>query len=68
MKKSSFMVCQPREKRETLDLSISLNSTYINRAREVVFLGVVLDEHVTCKPHTSHIANMVSKATGILYK
>ena len=59
---------KPREKRETLDLLICLNTTHINRVREVVFLGVVLDEHVTWKPHISHIANKVSKATGILYK
>ena len=44
-KKSSFMVFQ--QKRETLDFSITLNSTHINRVKEVVFLGVVLDEHVT---------------------
>ena len=67
-KKSSFMVFQPRQKSETLDLSTSLTSTRINRVREVVSLGVVLDEHVTWKPHISHIANKVSKATGILYK
>ena len=49
-KKESFMVFQPRQKRETLDFLTSLNSTLINRVKEVVFLGVVLDEHVTWKP------------------
>ena len=63
-KESSVMIFQPRQKRETLDFSISLNSTHINRVKEVVFLGVVLDEHVTWKPHISRIANKVSKAIG----
>ena len=67
-KKSSFMIFQPRQKRETLDFSITLNSTHINRVKEVVFLGVVLDEHVTWKPHISRIANKVSKAIGLLCK
>ena len=67
-KKLSFMIFQPRQKRERLDFSIILNSTHINRVKEVVFLGVVLDEHVTWKPHISRIANKVSKAVGLLYK
>ena len=67
-KKLSFMIFQPRQKRETLDFSITLNSTYINRVKEVPFLGVVLDEHVTWKPHISRIENKVSKAIGLLYK
>ena len=62
------MIFQPRQKRERLDFSITLNSTHINRVKEVVFLGVVLDEHVTWKPHISHIANKVSKAVGLLCK
>ena len=67
-KKSSFMIFQPRQKRETLDFSITLNSTHINRVKEVVFLGVVLDEHVTWKLHISRIAYKVSKAIGLLCK
>ena len=67
-KKSSFMIFQPRQKRETQDFSITLNITHINRVKEVVFLGVVLDEHVTWKLHISRIANKVSKAIGLLCK
>ena len=68
-KKSSFMIFQPREKRERLDFSpITLNSTHINRVKEVVFLGVVLDEHVTWKPHISRVANKASKDVGLLCK
>ena len=67
-KKSSFMIFQPRQKRETLDFSITLNSTHINRVKKVVFLGVVLDEHVTWKPHISRIVNKISKAIGLLCK
>ena len=51
-----------------LDFSITLNFTHINRVKEIVFLGVVLDEHVTWKPHISRIASKVSKAIGLLCK
>ena len=67
-KKSSFVVFKLRHERETLDFSISLNSTRINRVKEVVFLGVVLDEHVTWKPHISRIASKVSQSIGLLCK
>ena len=68
LKKPSFMFFQPRQKRETLDFSISLNCTHINHVKEVIFLVVVLDEHVTLKPHISCIANKVSKAIFLLWK
>ena len=41
---------------------------YIEQASGVIFLGVVLDEHLTWKPHNSHVARKISKAVGILYK
>ena len=68
VKKSSFMIFKPRQKRETLDISVSINNSQIKRVKEVVFLGVVIDEHVTWKPHIAHVASKVSKTIGILYK
>jgi hypothetical protein len=36
--------------------------------KEVVFLGVILDEHISWKPHISHVARKISKSIGIIYK
>ena len=49
-------------------MAFSLNSFHINGGRKVVFVGAVLNKHVTWKPHISRIANKVSKTIGILYK
>jgi hypothetical protein len=50
------------------DLSIMINGLVIDRVEEVVFLGVILDEHISWKPHISHVARKISKSIGIIYK
>ena len=44
-KKSNFMVFRPRQRRQTLDISIQIDNNVIERVKETVFLGVILDEH-----------------------
>jgi hypothetical protein len=62
------MIFKPRQKRQTLDLDLEINNHKINRVKEVVFLGVILDENMSWKPHISHVARKVSKSIGIIYK
>ena len=45
-----------------------LNNKNIKLVKETVFLGVIIDEHLTWKPHISHVANKVSKSIGIIRK
>ena len=40
----------------------------IKRAKSVKFLGVLLDENLTQKPHIKHIENKIAKAIGVLFK
>jgi hypothetical protein len=44
------------------------DSCVIDRIKKVVFLGVILDEHISWKPHISHVARKISKSIGIIYK
>ena len=44
-KKSNFMVFRLRQRRQTLDKSIQIDNNVIERVKETVFLGVILDEH-----------------------
>ena len=47
-KKTKFIVFRPRQKRLTLDnFAVKLRDTNIERVKEVVFLGVILDEHLS---------------------
>ena len=36
------------------------------RVKEVTFLGVILDENLSWKPHISHVAGKISKSVGII--
>ena len=37
----------------------------IERVKETVFLRVVLDEHLSWKPHISRVACKISKSVGV---
>ena len=43
-KKSNFMVFRPRQRRQKIDMSIQIDNNDIERVKETVFLGVILDE------------------------
>ena len=66
--KSKYMIFKPRQKRLTVDLSIEVNNSMLDKAKEVMFLGVILDEHLSWKSHISHVANKISKSIGIIYR
>ena len=48
---ANFMVFRPRQRRQTLDISIQIDNNVIECVKETVFLGVILDEHWSWKPH-----------------
>ena len=63
------MVFRPRQKRLTLNnFAVKLCDTNIERVKEVVFLGVILDEHLSWKSHIAHLSSKVSRSIGIIYK
>ena len=67
-KKSNFMVFRPRQRRQTLDTSIQIDNNNIDCVKETVFLGVILDEHLSWKPHILSVSRKISKSIGIIYK
>ena len=66
--KSSFMVFKPRQQRENLNIKLEINQWTIDRVKESAFLGVILDENFSWKPHIANIARKVSKSIGIIHK
>ena len=67
-KKSNFMIFRPRQRRQTLDISIQIDNNVIERVKESVFLGVILDEHLSWKLHLLSVCRKISKSIGIIYK
>ena len=55
-KKSTFMVFKPRQKRQTFDINLKISQCAIERVNETIFLGVILDENLTWKPHIANVA------------
>ena len=66
--KSNFMVFKPRQKRENLNIKLEINQWTIDRVKESAFLGVILDENFSWKPHIANIARKVSKSISIIHK
>ena len=54
-KKNNFIVFKPRQKRQTLDINLEISQCAIGRVKETVFLGVILDENLTWKPHIAKL-------------
>ena len=68
IKKTNYILFGPRQRKQTLDLTLYVNDNIIRQVSETVYLGVVLDEHLSWKPHVSHIASKISKSIGVIYK
>ena len=56
------MVFRPHQRRQTLDISIQIDNNVIERVKETVFLGVILDEHLSWKPHILSVSRKISKS------
>ena len=62
------MVFKPRQKRENLNIKLEINQWTIDQVKESAFLGVILDENFSWKPHIANIARKVSKSISIIHK
>ena len=68
LKKTKFIVFKPCQKRTNQTIQLLINSQKIDQVKETVFLGVIMDENLNWKSEISHVANKVSKCTGITRK
>ena len=67
-KKNKLIVFKPCQKRTNQTIQLLINSPKIDQVKETVFLGVIMDENLNWKSEISHVANKVSKCTGIIRK
>ena len=47
---------------------LTINNIAIKRDYVTKFLGILIDENITWKPHIHYIENKISKNVGLLYK
>ena len=55
-------------KNTAIDTELSINGVCLERVRVAQFLGVLIDEQLTWKPHIASVQSKLSKSTAILYK
>ena len=64
--KTKFMVFGSRQTNWQFHLQI--DNKKIERAKCIEYLGIILDENLSWKPHIDHLCKKVSQSLGILYK
>ena len=63
------IIFHPRRKQINLsDINISINNSPITRVQEDKFLGIIIHENLSWKPHISVVCDKVSKIIGVLCK
>src|SRR6218665_2450039 len=68
--KSNYMIFKSK-KFHNLDfsnLNLLIDNTQLARVSKVKFLGVIIDEHPTWKPHIEHVKSKVTKIVGVMYR
>lgn len=68
LKKTKYLIFKPRQKQCPLNTQLHINNQQIEQVSETIFLGVILDEHLSWKSHISRVANKISKSAGIIFK
>jgi len=64
VKKCNFILFTTRP--ITADYKVSIDNSPLERVRQTKFLGVIINEKLTCDDHISLLCNQVSKNIGIL--
>lgn len=54
------------QKRHDVPVQIIIDNVTIEKVKQNVFLGVVIDEKITWKPHISYLQTKVAKCVGIM--
>ena len=62
--KTNFMIFHPRQKKVNVNVPLTLENTVIKQVTETKFLGVLIDQHLSWKPHI----DFVSKKSRIVWE
>ena len=66
--KTKFMIFKTRSKQLPHNFELYFDNHLVNQTGQLQFLGVILDEKLSWKPHISYITNKISKSIGIIRK
>ena len=66
--KTKFVIFHKSRNKPPKDFKLILNNIEIERVEVTKFLGVLIHENLSWKPHVDYVSNKVSKATALLAK
>ena len=67
--KTKFILFHPSRKKVNLDeIHISINGAPLSRVDNTKFLGVIIHQNLTWKPHISAVKEKTSKVIGVMCK
>ena len=69
--KTKYSLFHPAAKKRFLKdpiPTLKMDNTAIDRENVTKFLGVLIDENLSWKPHINNVSTKISKSIGILYK
>jgi exonuclease III len=66
IKKTHFMIFGQKKKNTNTQLSININGQPIELVKQTKFLGLMLDDALSWKPHSIYISKKIAKAVGII--
>lgn len=64
LKKTKLMLFG--NKKADMPVQISIDNTIIERVKENLFLGIMIDEKISWKPHISYLRKKVAKCIGVM--
>ena len=63
------MIFHPRQKKVNVNVPLTLDNTVVKQVTETKFLGVLIDQHLSWKPHIDFVSKKkISKSVGIIAK
>ena len=62
------MFFHPRQKKINVNVALVLENIVSKQVTETKFLGVLIDHHLSWKPHISLVSKKISKSIGIITK
>ena len=66
--KTNYIIFQPTQKKSTYEIILLLDDRLITQKKQIKFLGVLLDENRSWKPHINYVCKKVSKSIGVIYR
>jgi hypothetical protein len=66
--KTNYIIFQPTQKKSTYEILLLLDDRLITQKKQIKFLGVLLDENLSWKPHINYVCKKVSKSIGVIYR